>query len=68
MKVRDSMDGLRTLIVERIRERGYEDNWLLDVYYHLIESGVPPADAICAMERFVDEAVALKKKTMELIN
>jgi hypothetical protein len=55
------------LIVERIRDKGYKADWLLDVYFHLTNNGASAADAISAMERFVDEAVAMKKRTLELV-
>jgi hypothetical protein len=58
------MNHHRTLIVERIRDRGYSDNWLLDVYHHLTERGVSSTDAISAMTCFVDDLVAMKKRTM----
>jgi hypothetical protein len=60
------MDQLRALIVERISDSGYKADWLLDVYCYLTKNGASAADAIQAMDRFVDELVALKR-TLELV-
>jgi hypothetical protein len=54
------MDLLRKLIVERITANGCSGLWLLDAYHYLLGHGASSADAIKALESFVDEAIVMK--------
>jgi hypothetical protein len=52
------MDLLRKLIIEKTRSG--TSFWALDVYHYLIGHGASHADALKAMNLFVDEAIAAK--------
>jgi hypothetical protein len=61
------MDLQRKLIVEWIKTNGCTGLWLLDAYHYLLGHGVSSADAVKALELFVDEAIALKAERKERV-
>jgi hypothetical protein len=52
----------RDLILAWIRQNGKQEYWLLDLFRHLTDRGVPPDAAIDAMERFVEEVIETKRR------
>lgn len=50
----------RDLILSWIRKNGSRERWLLDLFHHLTDHGIPPDAAIDAMERFADEVIAIR--------
>lgn len=59
--------NLRAVIIQRIKTNGCSGNWLLDLFWHLIGHGASPAEAIAAMEAFVDELIAIKARGPQLV-
>jgi hypothetical protein len=51
----------RDLILAWIRQNGKQECWLLGLFRHLTDNGVPPDAAIAAMERFVEEVIEVKR-------
>ena len=56
---------LRKLIVQRICSSGANVNGgkLLDAYNHLLHLGIPPDNALQAMDAFVNDVIALKRSS-----